>query len=248
MAVVPFRWQGKARLQQLRALLAARAGESLRGWTNAQAQVDIDPAGWADRPVCDDWHALRTPAGTLFVGVRRGTWEQWGSQLAVADACDGIGMADGIGRRAAADILRAAIGAAADCEFADIEAPETRSLEARFGAAEFQCRAPGLYARLVLDAGLCDALAPRPRPDAEALAPRAEAVLPTDVVLEAFLDLGRASLEQTVGLRPGDVIKTGIALDSVLQLKSASGAVVASGALVSSEGRRALRCSNAIQE
>lgn len=248
MTVLPFRWQGNARLQQLRALLAARAGECLRGWAGAQAQVEIDPAGWAETAACDSWHALRTPSGTLAVGVRHGTWEQWGSQLAGVAAADGLGMAAGIGRRAVADMLRAAIRAPADCEFVDTDAPDPRAMEDRFGAADFECRAPGLHARLILDAGLCEALAPRQPLVAGPLASRSEAILPVDIALEAFLDLGHASLEQTMGLRPGDVIKTGIALDSAIRLKSASGAVVVSGALVSSEGRRALRCSTAIQE
>lgn len=248
MAVVPFRWQGNARLQQLRALLSSRAGECLRGWAGAQAQVEIDPAGWAQTAACDSWHALRTPSGTLAIGVQRGAWERWGSQLVGAGTADGLGIAAGIGRRAAADMLREAIRAPADCEFADTEAPDPRSMEARFGAAEFECRAPGLHARLVLDAGLCEALVPRQPLDTGSLASRSEAILPTDIALEAFLDLGHTSLEQTVGLRPGDVIKTGIPLDSAIRLKSASGAVVVSGALVSSEGLRALRCSTAIQE
>lgn len=249
MSVVPFRWQGSARLEQLRALLSSRAHECLRGWAGPDAELHFDPLG-KDEPDADDrWYELRTKSGTLSIGLRSGSWERLGCRLADAPASDAVGIAEGIGRRATTDLLRSMVGAAAlECELVESVEPGARSLDARFGVAKFRCRAMGLQASIVLDAGLCDALASRPQTTSGGLAQRSEAILPTGVVLEAFLDLGRASLEQTVDLRPGDVIKTNIALDAVIQLKSASGGTVVSGVLVSSEGQRALRCSNAIHE
>jgi len=246
MAVVPFRWQGATRIEQLRSLLSTRAREWVSQWSVPGLEADSDitelaePA--ADR-TADRWYEVVAKAGALRICVPTHAFEQLGCRLVGAMTSDTNDMAEGIGRRALTDLARSLTnGSGEEGTLVEGKRPGMTSLDSRCGVAGFLWTFAGLRVSLFLDAALCDALVPRGLPASPPLTARAEAILSGEVTLTAVLDLGHASLEDTVTLRPGEIIKTNTKLDANVSLQSESGEIVASGMLVAADGYRALRC------
>ncbi|HEY2346789.1 MAG TPA: hypothetical protein VGH80_13085 [Xanthomonadaceae bacterium] len=243
MSVVPLRWQGKTRLEQVRSLLKQRAEDWLHAWAVDPARIGSEMSSQPGEEGSLRWIEARGSAGTMAMSMPPDTLEKLGCRLAGAAAPDADGLASGIGERGLRDFLQMLVGGGAkDLSTASVIAP-TFPLEARQGTASFAWMLADLRLGLFLDSRLCDALAPRQQAATERLVGRADAVLPEQVVLHAVLDLGSARLEQTVDLKPGDVIRTDVALDALVRLQAGSGdGVVATGRIAVAEGQRAFRC------
>lgn len=248
MSVVPFRWQGSTRTEQVRSLIAARSQEWLRGWVASPSELECAiTAMTAERPDAgrrtDCWYGARGLTGVLNIRATASTFEQLGCRLGGAVSADTHGMAAGIGRRAFMDLARTLVSATGeDSIFPLDERPQPESVEPRCGVMGFLWSMEGIRAELYLDAALCDALLPKAVASTERLASRRDAILPGDVTLNAMLDLGQAALVDTVTLKPGEIIKTNMALDSIVTVRSESGETIFSGVLVAADGHRALRC------
>jgi hypothetical protein len=245
MPVVPFRWLGTTRMEKLRSLLASRAENWLQEWAAPAAQLNSTVVATYDAEPLDRCYALRGRSGTVIVEAGQAVFEWLGCQLAGVRAADTQGVAVGIGRESLQDFCRSLVHS--DDKFAELsETVVARgALGPKSGVARFLWSLGEQHIALCLDTSLCSALAPSPDVREGQLARRQEALLPSEISLRALLDLGQAALEYTIDLRPGDVIKTNVALDSqvTLQLGCSDGPVLR-GALTAAEGHRAFRCSN----
>jgi hypothetical protein len=77
-----------------------------------------------------------------------------------------------------------------------------------------------------------------------ALSKRGDAMTQAQVGLDVVLDLGMAEIGQAFDLRPGEIIRTAVKLDTALILRSATGAALARGQLIAQDGQRAIRISS----
>lgn len=239
MAVLPFRWQGAARVELIRSRMAASAAQSLRGWTASTIECELRP----ERSDADfgEWYALDGDAGRAILAMPHGAFSRLGCGLVGLAEPDDLGLAAGVGRRAALDLLQSMTGLASPRGLTAMDAPQAAALQARHGIASFLWEIMGLRLAIYLDARLCEALAPsHPAPGVK-LHRREEVVMPEQVALRAVLDLGHAALEDTLNLKPGDVIRTGARLDAKVRLKADEAGISLEGALSAAGDRRAFR-------
>ncbi|MGH8076443.1 MAG: hypothetical protein ACREPE_03830 [Lysobacter sp.] len=246
MSVVPFRWQGVTRVERLRERTLAQSLVWLRNWAAspepAACTVDgLSAQRHADAKASDQWLSVTGEHGTLWMRAAPNAAEQLGRCLAGTRVADNQGLAAGIGRRALADLATQLVGGGAAGDFKDTSRPAAGALDVRHVVAGFAWVLDDARFELYFDAGLCDALMPVTTKSID-LTSRTEAIRPAQVTLHAVLDLGLTNLEDTLVLRPGEVIKTGIALNQSVSVQTESGETLFVGALVAHEGHRALRC------
>ena len=244
MAVVPFRWQGATRVEQLRSLLATRADEWSPTWTAPSVSMESTFVPLLDEMLPSQWYEVRGAAGRVTVALAANAFERLGCYLIGAVAADEHGFATGLGRKSLDDFLRSLVRATpAESGLMPVERTD-RPLQLHQGVASFLWTLAGLRIALFLDPVLCNALAPPEQVQRKQLTRRQDAILPAEVRLHAILDLGHTGLEHTVDLRPGDVIKTNVTLDAQVRLQSEPDHGDAfSGTLVAFEGQRAFRLS-----
>jgi hypothetical protein len=243
MAVVPFRWQGQTRVEQIRALLAARSAEWLRTWSAPSGALECTLVQSDSDGLFERWVEILGSAGKIVVGLPTNVFEMIGTYLVGVVAPDSDGLAAGIGQRAFADLMQS-ISGASDPLLVKIDRPDPAGVTPRCGVAAFEWRLGSVCIGIFLDAVVCDALAPKQPIATERLTKRADAILHEQVTLKAVLDLGVSSLERTIDLRPGEVIKTETRLDALVRLQADTGDVAITGVLAAEAGQRALRCSN----
>ena len=243
--VVPIRWQGASRMKSLSDLVRKQSLTWLQDWAAAPGEakcvVECFPLDrqTVARTGCG-WLSMAGAQGMLWWRTSPGTLEQIGRCLVGARETDGLGLAAGIGRRALRDLSMHWTGAGRTIDLDSELRPDADTLDARHGVAGFSWALGGVRAELYFDSALCAALAPSTTAPAE-LTSRSEAIGPARLTLHAVLDLGIASLEDTLVLRPGEVIRTRIALNQPVRVQTESGDTVFAGALVASEKHRALR-------
>lgn len=245
MSVVPFRWQGKTRSEQIRALVHSRGREWMRNWCAGPSDFELAVLVM-DRPDSgrnsDRWYQLNTSAGALTMRVPSSAFGQLGARLAGVIASDSAGFAAGIGERALCGLGQVVANAGSAEPLGRLAArPSPEALEARCGAVALLWSMESLHIELFLDARLCDALLPVRTVTSQSLAPRASAIGAAEVSLEAMLDLGAIALADAHLLKPGEVLKTRVPLDAQIAVRSSSGATVFTGVLAASDGQRALR-------
>lgn len=246
MSVVPFRWQGKTRSEQIRLLVEARTKQWLAQWYAGSDKpvVKLADAGYrpASSRVGERWCQLDTGRGSLSFRISNPA-ETWGSTLAGTRTADPAGLAAGIGARALQDLAQTLVGSAPDSVLSTLDMrPLPEALEARCGVVTLHWSLEQLRLDVHLDAGLCDLLSPREARDAEALTPRTQAIGSQSVELSVVLDLGEVGVAEAMVLQPGQILTTGIALDSRIRVRSPDGGTIFSGVLVAENGRKALRC------
>jgi hypothetical protein len=247
MPIIPFRWQGKARREEMRAVVTSRVQEWLRHWCTKAMQVEVVTFS-SERPDAgrnrDRWHQLAGGAGTLSLRGDARVHEQLASLLAGVAASDSVGLAAGIGQRMLQDLASTlAMAEPHDTLSATDRDPAPQAVESRCGAVGWLLSLDAIQIELYLDATLCDALVPPRMPNAtQPLTSRRQTIGHSSVTLDAVLDLGTAALADTQFLRPGEVLKTSIPLDALIAVRSESGATVLSGVLTMVDGHRGLRC------
>lgn len=253
MSVVPLRWQGAARVAQLRAKIEERTRNWLADWSLAGGEgVQIEACAQVPRATRPEVWMSRASGGRLFVHVPAVFFELLGTRLAGVSggfdppqASDAMTLASGIGRRAFEDWMQALIGTAVHIERVD-RGEIGQALSEHHGAVHLACTVQGLRCEIDLDAGLCDVLVPPERTPQGTLQPLGNALGAQVVTLDLVLDLGQAALADTLALVPGDIVKTKAPLASVVRLQAAGGRTVATGALAAADAHRALRVSHPI--
>lgn len=245
--VLPLRWQGAARIDRMRALVAERANAWIAQWATpgSKLSVEVETLG-GQRPEISApdirWYALRDASGTLTLRIAGATFEHLGCRLAGIVASDDVGMAAGIGERALIDLARAFFAANAPASLTAVQGmPAAEEIGLRYGALGIQIAIGTLKIELHFDAALCAALLPIGAMAAGPLVARREAVKPLDATFEAVLDLGQAALAESLSLQPGEVLKTSIPISAGIRIKAGDGTDILSGTLVAEDGHRALK-------
>lgn len=242
MSVIPFRWQGVTRATQVRDLVLARSQEWLKQWSVAPATLNVvlsDPSS-PESMASDRWYRIEAQDGTLHLRTAGNAAEQLGCRLAGVVSPDAQALARGVGSRALADLAKSLSGSDGAPIAMDVK-PTNAILQARSGVVALRWSMEGVTADVYLDAKWCDAMLPRQRPSGEKLVARSEAIQPAQVTLHAELDLGDAALEDTLTLRPGEIIKTNVPLDRLISVRSQTGETLFTGTLVAADGHRAVR-------
>lgn len=244
MSVVPFRWQSATRATQVRDLVFARSQDWLKQWSAGSATLTVvvqsaqsGPASMAS----ERWYRTEAVGGTVYLRTAGNAAEQLGCRLAGVISPDAQALARGVGNRALADLAKSLSGSEATPGAMEAK-PADILLQARSGVVALRWSLDSVTVELYLDAQWCDAVLPHQRPTGEKLAARSEAILPAQMTLQAQLDLGEVALEETLTLRPGEIIKTNVPLDKAISVRSHSGETVFTGTLVAADGHRAVRC------
>lgn len=243
--VVPIRWQGATRTKDLRALVLKQSLAWLQSWAAAPEEVRCTVESLPqDAPSVSaagcGWFSMSGRQGNLWWRASPESLDQLGRTLVRAMDSDGQGLAAGIGRRALKDLSMQWAGADKTVDLLGVLLPEADTLDPRRGVAGFFWMLDDVRMDLYLDSSLCAALLPSTTTATE-LTSRSEAIGPAQLTLHAVLDLGMASLDDTLVLRPGEVIRTGVPLNQPVRVQTESGETVFSGALVANESHRALR-------
>lgn len=244
--VVPIRWQGATRTRDLRSLVLKQSLAWLQSWAAAPGEVPCsmeclaaDPPS-VTGPDCM-WISMSGRQGTLWWRTSPASLERIGCMLVRVQKSDGQGLASGIGRRALRDLSMHLAGADRTTDFVvSALPPDADALDTRHGVVGFCWVLDEVGMDLYIDSSLCSALVPPTTIPAQ-LTSRSDAIGPAQLTLRAVLDLGMASLDETLVLRPGEVIKTGVPLSQPVRVQTESGETVFSGALVANESHRALR-------
>jgi hypothetical protein len=246
-SVLPLRWQGAARIDRMRALVAGRAEDWIAQWAAPGAQPAIEVESIAgQRPEISTqeirWHALRAGGGALMLRVVGAAFEQLACRLVGVVASDDAGIAAGIGERALTDLARGFFAADAPSSLTALHGmPAAQAIGLRYGAIGMQVAIGAIRIELHFDAALCAALLPTDPVAGAPLSTLREAVKPVDATFDAVLDLGQAALSDSMSLRPGDVLKTSIPLGGGIRIKAGDGSDILSGALVVEDGHRAIK-------
>jgi hypothetical protein len=239
--LLPVRWHGASRLARLRSLLSARGGEWLREWSSDKSALDFSLEPLDSGVGAGQWFATRASGGAVHACMASAAFDQLGRRLLGSNESDTLGLAAGVGRRAWSDLMRAWFAAASEADaLSDAAAPSERALAVRHGVVGLLVQVAGVRIALYLDA-----LVPVDKPAAAlALSKRSDAMTQAEVGLEVVLDLGMAEIGQAFDLRPGEIIRTAVKLDTALTLRSTTGAVLARGQLIAQDGQRAIRISS----
>jgi hypothetical protein len=245
--VLPLRWQGAARIDRMRALVAERANDWIAQWaaSGAQPTIEVESLG-GQRPEVTTpdirWYALRDVNGTLTLRIAGAGFEHLGCKLVGIVATDEVGMAAGIGQRALIDLTRAFFGASAPSSLTAVQGmPAAEEIGLRYGAAGVQIAIGTIKIELHFDAALCTTLLPVDVPAGPSLVALREAVKPIDATFDAVLDLGQTTLSDSLSLTPGEVLKTSIPVGGGIRIKAGDGSDILSGTLVVEDGHRALK-------
>lgn len=248
MTVVPLRWQGSARIERVRLSFADRSREWLSEWSATRQECCIFTLDQSSTPTMKGvWVRVRSTEGELYLRYDPDMCTVLGHRLAglPEHGCDAIG--EGIGRRALVD-LATRLGSEGEVEVIPADASFSASvLDPRRGIAAYRWVLGTVEVDLYVDASFCDAIDPPVSATRAQLVARDQAVLPGVITLEAVLDLGSAALADTVSLRPGEIIKTKVPIDALVEVRSVSGKAAFVGTLVGAGENRALRCSATTQ-
>lgn len=245
--VLPLRWQGAARIDRMRSLVAERANDWIAQWAapGAQLAIEVQSLG-GQRPEISTqdirWYALRAASGALTLRVVGAAFEHLGCKLVGIVASDDAGMAAGIGERALTDLVRAFFAADAPSSLTAVQGmPAPEEIGLRYGAMGMQVAIGAIRVELHFDAPLCAALLPIDATAGAPLTTLREAVRPVDATFDAVLELGQTALSDSVSLRPGDVLKTSIPVGGGIRIKAGDGSDILSGTLVVEDGHRAIK-------
>ncbi|PWB29833.1 hypothetical protein DCO49_00240 [Stenotrophomonas sp. SPM] len=239
MTGLVLRWQGPTRREFLRLKVERLVQEWLEAWAISPGTVAVVPLV-ADAPRDAGWQcAMGAAGGQVLAGLQRASLAQLGGLLAGAplQAAADFNHALAVGTAAGQALLGSLLGGAPAHHPCD-EAPRGAWSE-RHGWVGVEVRWAGLTFEILLDPVLCDRLDP-PDHAPVALQSRRAALAHSTVALDARLELGHVDVSLISALRPGDVLRTGIPLDSPVALAAGKGAAVASGRLTIVDQRMAI--------
>lgn len=239
MTARAIRWQGPSRCAAVRTAIEPLLQNWQRDWAVAPGPLAV-----SDRPRAD----LHAPAwqlaegaggGHVLAGLDRAGIARLGGALAGAPtrvAAD-FNAALAVGLDAVAALLSTLVGTPATLvEHAE---PPAEVMSDRYGWICMEVRVGDIAFCLIVDPVLCDRIAPVPSRRAT-LQRRATALEATTVQLTATLELGALDVTMVSSLRPGDILRTGIALTAPVTLSVSDGPVVFTGRLAALDQHKAV--------
>ena len=240
MAVLPFRWHGRTRVEGIRSRLEGATRAWLKDWSDAVVRCDVQVDEGDHANGMGDW--VRTADRGVRLRQPPHATARLGCALAgVQDAGDPA-FPEAIGRRAIAELVAAWLGTPVAPLVEDDGQQSIR--QARHGVLRLKLTIDALAFEVHLASAVCDALATPAAPPAVELCKRREALLASPVRLIATLDLGQTQADSAVTLRPGEILKAAAITDAVVELHAGNGAPVLRGLLDSRNGFKALRCTH----
>lgn len=254
MQATRLRWIGGTRMRALRDAVASHCAAWRSQWAVAGeafgVEVETIDGDRAEKhPFDPRWHAMSTHNGTCYVHASSATFEGLGKALAGMTTADGRGIALGIGRRGLTDLAaRLHATSAGEALVALPGMPDPHAIGRKYGAAGCLLRLGPITIELYMDASLCDALIPPEQVGTGALQTRRAAIQSVEATFDAMLDLGSASILESLAFRAGEIIRTTISIGAPVHLRTASGSEALAGVLVAANGRRAMRIADPIKQ
>jgi hypothetical protein len=234
------RWQGPARRLAVRTALEPLLQDWQRNWAVAPGAVVVNDLSHASLQAAAYQLATSAAGASVVAGLDRAAIARLGGALAGAPtrvAAD-FNAALGVGEDALAALLSALLGAAAT-PVEQAEAP-VEVMSDRYGWVCTEVRVGEIGFCLLLDPRLCDRLAPMPS-KGEPLHRRTSALAQSTVAITASLELGTVDVSLVSSLRPGDILRTGIALTAPVTLGVAEGPAVFTGRLTALDQHKAIK-------
>lgn len=190
------------------------------------------------------WSSAVTPAGTIYLGAPHDALRTLGGHLAQASVGNDLGLGQRISERALRALMVRLLGDASACLWPG-DPPSTKEREKRFGGLSVRLRGLGFNAALWLDSRACDVLCPEPWKDFGALN-RIESALGSErLTLDVALSFGPATVEDTRGLRVGEVLVSRTPLDGLFKIATSDGKQIARASLFRAGASRAVRIESA---
>lgn len=230
MRPMRIRWLGAARRRELLDALQAQVRLWSEEWSVAPDAFKIEPADDDSLSGAAGWHwkMAACAAGTLHLGVRLRMLNALGGLLANASVEDRLGLGRRVGERALQS-LAARLTGEGSIGLSVGEMPSVKMREAKFGGLYVNLVGRGFDALLWLDSGLCDVLCPPPSRTAAPLDRKEAALGQETMILDLVVDLGSATVNDTSGLRVGEVLVSRTPLKNLFHLVTPDGKRIARG-------------------
>lgn len=230
MRPMRIRWLGPARRRKLLDALQTQVRLWSEEWSVAPDGFKIEPVDSDSLPSAAGWHwrVAACPTGALHLGVRPHMLNALGGLLAHASVEDRLGLGRKVGESALQSLAARLVG---DGSVGLVvgEMPSLKMSQARFGGLYVNFVGRGFDALLWLDSGLCDVLCPKPS-SGQAPLDRKEAALGQEkMTLDVVIDLGSATVNDTSGLRVGEVLVSRTSLKNLFHLVTPDGKRIARG-------------------
>lgn len=240
MSALVIRWQGPARRRAIGTVLQERVQAWLREWAvEPVPEADVQDLSREDIDApC--WQMGNAPDGAcVLAGLDPASIARLGGVLAGAPTrlAGDSRTALAVGHDAVEALFRALVSDVGKL----VETPELpiAVLSERHGWTCFQVCFGDIGFALLFDPTLCDHLDPR-RSSAAMLEQRSAALSETSVMLNATLELGSVDISLVSSLRPGDILRTDVALSAPLKLGVAGGETVSAGRLMVLDQHKAI--------
>lgn len=215
------RWHSRRRQEALLTRLDNELNRWLDAWSVEPACLSLQPmAADAYKPATPiTWLRFNASNGVMYFGAPASHIEGLGGLLAKASNDDILHLGRRVGDRALKALASQWLDAGVpDLEVEEISAPSKEIFDSRFGAAFFSLKGSGFQAYVVFDSEVVDKLVPITVGNLEPLSARDSQLGNEKIELNVMLDLGAATLADTLGLRIGDVLLSGTSINSTFQL------------------------------
>lgn len=230
MRPMRIRWLGPERRRQLLDVLQTQVRCWAEEWSIAPDgfKVELPDDNRIPNGIGWRWQRADSAAGALHLGLPLPILDALGGLLAQTAIEDRLGL----GRRVAEHALQSLVARLAGdgtIVLVASDMPSASAREARFGGLCIHLAGKGFHAVLWLDSGVCDALCPPPHRDQVPLHQKAAALGPETMTLDVVVDLGSATVNDTNGLRVGEVLVSRTPLKSLFHLVAPDGRRIACG-------------------
>lgn len=230
MRPMRIRWLGPERRRQLLDVLQTQVRCWAEEWSVAPDafKVELPDDNRIPNGIGWRWQRASGAAGALHLGLPLPMLDALGGLLAQAAVEDRLGLGRRVAERALRSLAARLVGNDTDALVAS-EMPSASVREARFGGLCLHLAGKGFHAVLWLDSDVCDALYPPSHRDQGPLHQKAAALGPETMTLDVVVDLGSATVNDTSGLRVGEVLVSRTPLKSPFHLVAADGRRIACG-------------------
>ncbi|HEY0199023.1 MAG TPA: FliM/FliN family flagellar motor C-terminal domain-containing protein [Rhodanobacter sp.] len=209
------RWQSSARAETCREYIASLLASWCADWF-IQTQEDMRVERLLDGDEVPNgqevqWWLVKAGTNRLHLAVSASEMQLMGRRMLAMEASrsQANGLFATTSQKAVIDLLRRLCGMETEAAMEAEElsgAPEEAVLAARHGALGFEFGSPFTGARLYVNAGWCDRVAPVKQNTRSGLTGRTSAISGAKVRVEAKVALGELSLHDTLDWQVGEVL------------------------------------------
>lgn len=239
MSARPLRWQGPTRADACRVEMERLLSQWRQAW-GIDGDVGLAAVDPGVLPSEADWRGAGRDGAHYWLLAPPEDAQRLGAALAGQGIPDAMGLAAGLAKRALDDLLQRLLPASPGA-VQWLATPAAPVFSARHGSLALSLTGVLQDYVVLLDAGACDRLIPRPGPAPCRISPKLDALRAQSLVLEALMPLGEHGVAQALTLQVGDVLLAGPLNAPNVRMTTAAGDVVTRGVLTRAGELRGLR-------